>query len=823
MWTWLRLAPSGIVTLHPKVEPFSELTLSTKESGRKTCLHCGTPFQPRNEEESFCCQGCAYVHHLIQDHELDRYYDLKDQTIPPVKSLVFQERDFQWLEQEQQEAESQGNAPASARFSIQGLSCIGCVWLVEKLFQEKPGAGSIRLNPQLGQAEFQWIPGKFSLLEFAQTLQRFGYLLGPTNSSAETESKRLVGKLALCGAFVLNTMLFTLPRYLGMEATFELAGLFELLALAFASLSMFVGGSYFISRAWQALRLKTLHIDLPIAIGLIAAYSGSLYGWITQNERLLYFDFVALFVFLMLVGRLAQESALERNRNALLKQRSERDFISSGILQDGAFIAAELLATEDLVKDTAYQVEPGDIIPVASLVPLREALFSLEWINGESDPVLRQPGQSIAAGAHYLGRRPLVLLAQEDYSQSFYAQLTETADNETYRDLFYEKLLRTYIGVILVLGIIGGAAWTWAGPGLSTGIQVMVSLLVVSCPCALGVALPLLHESAVARLRRQGLFLKSRTIWPRLENIRHILFDKTGTLTYDTPTLLNPEVFEELSEGALKSLYHCATHSLHPYSRAIRQWLLSRDPTLLESSPEKRPEEKVAFGVEYLEGETVYRLGSPQWTVGETQSETTLGCLFTQNQKVLARFHFTEAYREDAAQEMEALRQSGFRLMILSGDRPDRVAAGAEFLGLTSKEYLGGMKPEQKRDWIRQHAPQTAMMLGDGANDALAFEVSQVTGTPVIDRNLLEHRADFYFLGRGIQTIRFLLQIHQRKKTLQRRVFAFTLSYNVVTAGLSLAALMNPLLAAILMPLSSLISLAIVTLPGMPKVPSTSE
>lgn len=710
-----------------------------------------------------------------------------------------------------------------ARFSLQGISCIGCVWLIEKLFQEKPGAGSIKLNPQLGLMQVQWYRGSFSLRDFAETLQRFGYLLGPPNASAETESRRLVGKLALCGAFVLNTMLFTLPRYLGMESTFELAPLFELLTLVFATLSMFVGGSYFIGRAWEALRLKTLHIDLPIALGLIAAYLGSLYGWITANERLLYFDFVALFVFLMLIGRFAQETALERNRNALLKQRSESNLISVGNLENGRFQVISRIPTDTLTRDTSYQVDPGGIVPAASLTLQKEALFSLEWITGESDPILRQPGQSIAAGAHYLGHEPLALVSQEDYSQSFYAQVSQEGDSEAFRDLFYEKVLRTYLGVILFLGTAGGVAWTLAGPGPSVGIQVMVSLFVVSCPCALGVALPLLHESAVARLRRQGLFLKSQAIWPRLNEISHIIFDKTGTLTYDTPTLTNPESLEAIPPQELEILYHCASASLHPYSRTLRQWLLSKNPSLLNTNSTGKAEEKVAFGVELKQEGTRYRLGSPDWACGKDLPDPVPGCVFTRDETLLRQFHFTEAFREDAAQEMEALRRDGFELMILSGDREERVSAGAQFLGLDPGEYRGGVKPEQKRDWILKQAPDSALMLGDGANDALAFEVSRVTGTPVIDRNLLEHRADFYFLGRGIQTIRFLFQIHRRKKALQRRVFGFTLAYNVVTIGLSLCALMNPLLAAILMPLSSLASLAIVSVPGLPRGLSHKE
>lgn len=786
------------------------------------CKHCGTPFHPRRTSEEFCCQGCSYVHHLIREENLDRYYELKNKPVPPVGGTVFEQRDFDWLEEERTIAESEASPGGFARktFGLQGISCLGCVWLIEKIFKQCPGAHQIRTNPQWGRLQLSWAPGEFDLQAFARRLQRFGYLLGPADAPPQRETHTLARKLTLCAAFVLNTMLFTLPRYLGMEHSFVLAPLFELIALSFATLSLLVGGSYFITRAWESLRLGVLHIDFPIALGIVCAYLGSLYGWVITDFSLLYFDFVALFTFLMLLGRYAQEAALERNRNALLKLQPFHSAVQRVEGEGEDFRAAGELSLRDLAPGHLYQLKPGAQLPVASTLLGAPSSFSLEWITGESEPATGQSGQTLPAGARLLGAESRVFRAEESFGGSFLARLQAIPQGEAFRDLATEKVLRIYIIIILILAAVGAAAWTVFGPGIATGIQVAVSLLVVSCPCALGVAIPLLHETAVARLQKHGLFVKSPDIWPRLLAVRHLVFDKTGTLTYETPAILNPEALDELTSKVQADIYALANASHHPVSRAIRQHLLSRNPALANHRPAQAepPAEIPACGMEAtLADGARLRLGKPSWAAPDSPADTAQGDVaITRDGQLLAILRLSESVREDARTEMEALRQRGFSLHILSGDRPEKVEQMAQWLGLRPDEYHGGLQPEEKADWIQRQAPGTALMVGDGANDALAFDVSRVTGTPVIDRNLLEHRADFYFLGRGLRAIRLLFQVHRRKRQLHTRVFVFTIIYNVATGILCLAAMMNPLLAAILMPASALVSLALVALPKMP-------
>ena len=290
-------------------------------ASRPACRHCGADLiDDRMRASGFCCAGCAYVFRLVHEHGLESYYRIKDEITAPADVAVFEARDFSWLETAQQAAEAAaGTKPPELTLDVQGISCAGCVWLIERVFRPLPGARDIEISAQLGQMRLRWLPGKFSAADFARKLQAFGYLAGPAGETpAEPESRGLVRRIGLCTAFAMNVMLFTLPVYFGMDRNFEYARLFGTISLALGTLSLLVGGSYFLQRAVRALRAGAVHIDLPIALGISGAYLGSLYGWFTGREQFVYFDFVSGFILLMLTGRWAQVVAVERNQRRLL-------------------------------------------------------------------------------------------------------------------------------------------------------------------------------------------------------------------------------------------------------------------------------------------------------------------------------------------------------------------------------------------------------------------------------------------------------------------------------------------------------------------------
>lgn len=775
------------------------------------CEHCGTEFTPRTPGEPFCCRGCEFVAVLIKENGFDQFYDLKQGlAVAPVRSRPFEEHDFSWLPpkitEAEEKAKSRGEA-ARLELALEGISCVGCVWLVEKLFARHPGAIRAVANPSNGRLHLEWVPHTCHLEPFLRELVQFGYVAAPAGAvTSDYERRRLAARLGLCGAFALNTMGFTLPMYLNMPPDFEFAALFRLIAFLSATLSMLVGAGYFIDRAWRSLRAGSLHIDLPIALGLIAAYAGSITGWALMEERLMYFDFVSIFVFLMLCGRYLQTSAVERNRRRLVRQQPVPETVPPASPDD----SPTPIPRDQIRPGTRFALAPGQALPVASTMSSGDAEFSLEWIHGEPDAVRFSPGARLPAGAILLSRAPVTVQADESWADSLLAKLTAPGTVER-GSPGLERLLRGYLTTVIALGIATFALWLLRGEWI-TGLQAMISVFVVSCPCALGVAIPLADDLAASAVERLGVYVRTATLWPRLRRIRKVVFDKTGTLTLERPTLDNPEAVQQLNDPAALALAQLTRNSLHPVARALLEALGTRGQKLLASHPNpETPEEFPGTGTVLQTPLGRWSLGKPGWDGSSpTTHATTPGAELRLNGHPIASFVFSESLRPGAKETVAHLAARNLSLHILSGDHPQRVAHMAHALDLPPERAHGGLSPEEKAHQVKSLSDHDLLYLGDGANDSLAFDDALVTGTPVVDRSLLEAKADFFTLGAGLTFLPSLLRTAETRALAVRTAFAFAVLYNLTTVAFSMAGHMSPLVASIIMPLSSVASISIV-------------
>jgi len=742
------------------------------------CRHCRTPFAPSPREEEFCCPGCRAVYHWIHEQSLDLYYALKgEQSTPAVGSLPFDPRDWTWARELQTQSESQASdGSASAELTLRNLSCAACVWLIEKRFEDQPGHLSAGIFPAEGRLAVTWEPGVFDLPAFLEDLLRFGYeaqLLG------EAPRTRQLGlPLGICSALWLNTMAFTLPRYFGMPRESETGMLCDLIAFASASLAVLAGGSYFFVRAWRALRSRVLHIDLPIAIGVAAAYAGAIWGWVTGNEALFYHDFVATFLFLMLTGRWVQEQAVARAQH-----RTHED----------QFIPAPHRV---LVSGEIYELAPGGIVPVESRLLDVGTTYSLEWITGEPDPVTAAPLAVLPAGARLLGSQVQRLEARERFEDGLLAKLLGARESGI--DRLLQRVLGIYLAVVLLLAAAGGIAWSVFGTG-AQALQVVISVLVVSCPCGLGVSLPLLNARCSRHLESFGLVLRNLSLWSRIGKVRQLVFDKTGTLTLPNPRLLNPEALEALDAESRDRLRDLVRRNRHPFARSLDEAMATCGTAESEAEITETPGAGVSLADE----------AGRRWSLGKSgfASLGTGDLLFSVDQTLLATFRFEEAVRPDAAEELLRLRSFTPQISILSGDRPERVRAIAHQIGLAEKDAHGGMSPQGKADWLREHRALPALFIGDGANDSLAVDEAFCSGTPVTGPSILEPKADFHFFGRGLQAIRVLFETERKRRGILRRIFTFAIAYNLTAICVCLMGHMSPLVAAVIMPLSSLVSI----------------
>jgi P-type Cu2+ transporter len=301
---------SPTLDLGPPKAPPSPRATAARAAVSGVCAHCGTTLDD-TRHAPYCCEGCGAVAALLRDGGLERYYDLRDGAIAPTRNADAP-RDLAWLEPLEARAKAT-TSPSRIDLDLQGIQCTACVWLLEELFRRAPHALHAEINPAIGHASLLVSPG-FDLRAYVVTAARLGYRFGPTVTRDASVSRRgsaLVGRLGVCAALAINTMIFALPLYLGLNNG-PTHSVFRWITLALSTASVVVGGSVFIRSAFAAIRRRILHLDVPIALGIIAAYSGSLLHHIARRDGAAYFDTVSVFIALMLLGRWLQARATQR-------------------------------------------------------------------------------------------------------------------------------------------------------------------------------------------------------------------------------------------------------------------------------------------------------------------------------------------------------------------------------------------------------------------------------------------------------------------------------------------------------------------------------
>ncbi|MDI1475944.1 heavy metal translocating P-type ATPase metal-binding domain-containing protein [Polyangium sp. y55x31] len=762
------------------------------ESRDGTCLHCGGPL-PAAAEEGFCCAGCRFVHDLLREEHLERYYTLRGEKGEAVTAAAVG-RDQKWLEPLEAEL-ARAEGLHRLDLDVQGLSCAACVWLIEQLFRREKGGAGIVVNPALGRMRLT-ISRAFPLRRFVSRVESCGYLLGPKLKSEESPSNGLLLRMGIAVALAMNGMILAISVYAGLSEG-PLHRLFLALSFGLATASVLVGGSYFGKTALAGLRRGVLHLDLPIALGILLAYASSTWGWLAHGLTT-YFDTLTVFVALMLVGRFLQMRLIERNQKRLLQSDGAEGLYTRRLEGDTVVLrrAVEIRNGDTLV------LASGDVVPVpAVILGQDDASFSLDWVNGESTPRVFPPGAIVPAGAFLSGARALTLRADTDFAAGSLVDLLRAAPGEG-RDergaAFWRTFARVYVAAVLVIAVLALGIGYFATHDARAALERVTAVLIVTCPCAFGIATPLAYELVGARLRRAGLFVRSGSFLDRAALVRTVVFDKTGTLTTGKLRIEDTAPAAVLSPEEKRLLKNLAARSTHPKSAALAQ-ALGTDQFVAELDAR----EVTGRGVEAEYEGHLYRLGASAW-IDPAAPEGDADVAFGVDGRVLAAFHTVEDLRPDAPAEIRALRAMGYDVGILSGDLDERALRVAAACGIAPEKTVGGKSAEAKAQWVREHDRGDLLFLGDGINDALVATEATVSGTPAIDRPFLAARTDFYFVTPGLAPVRLALASAQRLRRVLGITLSVALAYNVVTVGLSCAGFMTPLLCAVLMPLSSL-------------------
>ncbi len=350
------------------------------------CLHCGLPVGAGGEND-FCCRGCAAVYALLDSEHLERSYAFRRGAgVPVAETDAFGATP---VARRPRGAPPERRWPYPDTLDVQGLRCVGCVWLVEELFRRAHGGEHVEVNPSLGRVDLVVQPD-FDLRAFVSSVERFGYLFGPPVKRADAASNDLLWRLGVCAAIAMNSMIFAIAMYAGLRRG-PLFDLFTALNFGFGAVAVLVGGTVFFRSAWRAVRQGMLHLDLPIALGIAMAFAGSVYSYAARRSEAAYFDTLDVFITLMLLGRWLQERVVERDRAWLLASDGTDSLLARRVVQG----RLEVVPCARLKRGDALLVAPGDLVPVDARLERGPATFSLDWIVGESRPRSYEQGEIV--------------------------------------------------------------------------------------------------------------------------------------------------------------------------------------------------------------------------------------------------------------------------------------------------------------------------------------------------------------------------------------------------------------------------------------------
>ncbi|MBP9706737.1 MAG: heavy metal translocating P-type ATPase metal-binding domain-containing protein [Oligoflexales bacterium] len=799
---------------------------SSKASKVDRCLHCNTTLSSWQKSSGYCCKGCAAAKKYIEQLGLTDFYELlSSQNITPAATFaedllgIYDQEEFQKLF-----CHTTADSAMRAEILISPLSCYACVWLIQKAF-EKNNFGEIEINLSSGQASIYWNATKEKLSSRIKLIQNLGFEV--QIDRRDIKDKSSYGELIKLGVSffcMMNIMLVSVPEYSAgkdLYNDFVLWNVFRYIAAGLCTIVMLYPAQFFYQTAWRSIKQKSLSIDQPIILALFIVFLYSLYNTFLQAGDI-YFDSIASVVSLLLAARLWQKSMLKRVES---KVRQRWDIS----LEYVRSIEGKMIPLSSLLPKQGCLSLPGEIIPLRCRVIAGQGELDYEQTTGEAEPKLISQGGIIEAGARNLNAR-LELEALESGTESVMFKTEQTIQKMLVSRGLYvnaSDTLASAFFIVVLFAVVATLLTVWP-QSPSEAINRTVAILLITCPCAFGVAVPLTMSFACSTALSHGIAIRSHRAMEKLSKVKRIFFDKTGTLTDGFVSVLFAKKLEQNANDTViaEALAQLETYSNHHHARALSRWasdefFQKHEKRVIE--PIGNFKEKLGSGIDFDYKNHYFRIGSADYIFNGVKNTEVADTFLSVDQKVVYSFVLGDHDLDVAPDLLSRLKQEGYEVQLVSGDQYEKTQRFGERNGFTKAQIAAEKKPQEKASIIRDtaranrvdsilkiFAPTTAMV-GNGFNDSLAFGEADlgiaVRGAASVPRNF----SDVYLYRDGVSSLPLAFKIAKRAKFKIITAFFFACTYNTIGITLSALGFMSPYLAALFMPLSSLAVILITT------------
>ncbi len=762
------------------------------------CAHCG---QATATGQQFCCPGCAVAFETIQGLGLGRYY--RQRQFDPTARAPRPEADANLDLLRYVVTTPDGTHTLS--LAVDGLQCGACVWLVESVLAREPNVTAGRVNMTSRQLRLSWTGTADNAAKLVAAVERLGYRLVPFDAQAlaaaqDRTGRTLLRALAVAGFAAGNVMLISIGLWAG-EAAGWLTGmgpatrdLLHWVSALIALPAIAYAGRPFFHSAFAALRRGHTNMDVPISVGVTLVTAMSLTETIAHAQHT-YFDSAITLLFFLLIGRVLDHKARGQARATAEQLLTLRAADVTVLLPDGT---TDRRAQQAIVHGDRVLVGMGERIGADGIVERGTAPLDTSLVTGESLPATAEPGSAVFAGTLNLGE-PLIIRATATGDTTLLAdcvRLIEAAEARRSRFVVLaDRVARLYAPAVHATAVLTFFWWYVAESApLGQSLLTACAVLIVTCPCALALAVPAVQVITTSRLFKLGILLKSGTALERLAEVDTVVFDKTGTLTEPALALVPGWIDPE----PLRAAAALAAHSRHPLARSL----------LAAAGPVVAAEQVTEVPGQGLTSQGA-RLGSRAFC-GIANATPIDGpeLWFTRPGRTSVRFAFAERPRPDAATTIAELRALGLSVQLISGDNQNAVGSVASIVGIS--DWHAGCSPVQKAAMIEALARQghRVLMVGDGLNDSPSLAAAYVSASPASAADISQTVADVVFQGVNLSPIAVTIEAARRARAVMRANLIMAIGYNVLMVPLAVAGWVTPWLAAAAMSTSSLLVMA---------------